>query len=234
MSRPNTAYRPPAYAGPQLRNPTLNLPSEFSGSEISYSRGGVNEPLIALTFDDGPHPQNTPRLLDMLRARNVRATFYVIGQNVDRYPAIARRIVAEGHEIGNHTYTHPKLTSLGPSQVSREMARTEAAIGRAAGVKPRTMRPPYGALTRAQRRTVYNEFGYPTILWSVDPEDWRRPGVGVVTSRILNRTTNGSIVLAHDLHAPTVSAMPGTMDGLLRKGFKFVTVSQLLARKGVA
>lgn len=81
---------------------------------------------------------------------------------------------------------------------------------------------------------IYNEFGYPTILWAVDPEDWKRPGPSVVTSRILNATRNGSIILAHDLHAPTIDAMPGTFDGLLKKGFRFVTVSQLLSLKAAA
>src|SRR5690606_9111655 len=103
------------------------------------------------------------------------------------------------------------------------------AIERAAGVRPRTMRPPYGGFHQRQRQLVHEEFGYPTILWSVDPLDWKRPGPSVVTSRILSNTTAGGIVLAHDLHAPTVDAMPATLDGLLRRGFRFVTVSQLIA-----
>ncbi|MGJ8697293.1 MAG: polysaccharide deacetylase family protein [Verrucomicrobiaceae bacterium] len=226
----NTQYRSPAYASQGLRNPDINLPSNFSGSQVTYSRGSSAAPYVAMTFDDGPHPQNTPRLLDMLRQRNIKATFYVIGGNVDRYPHIARRIVAEGHEIGNHTYTHRKLTSLSASEVRKEMQRTQDAIARATGVKPRTMRPPYGALNQSQRQMISSEFGYPTILWSVDPRDWQRPGPSVVTSRILSGTGNGAIILAHDLHAPTVSAMPATFSGLLSRGYKFVTVSQLLAQ----
>ncbi len=230
----NTQYRPPAYVNQGLRNPNMNLPSQFSGKTVSHSRGLSTNPYVAMTFDDGPHPQNTPRLLDMLRARNIKATFYVIGGNVDRYPHIVRRIVAEGHEIGNHTYTHRKLTSLGDSEVSKEMRRTEDAIVRAAGVKPRTMRPPYGALLTRQRNNIFSNFNYPTILWSVDPNDWKRPGASVVTSRILKGAHNGAIILAHDLHAPTVDAMPKTFDGLLSRGFQFITVSQLLAQKGQA
>jgi len=228
----NTQYRPPAYANQGLRNPNMNLPTAFSGSAISYSRGSSAYANVAMTFDDGPHPTNTPRLLDMLRKRNIRATFYVIGGNVDRYPHIARRIVAEGHEIGNHTYTHRKLTSLSESEVRKEMRRTQDAIVRATGVKPRTMRPPYGALLQRQRQMLFSEFNYPTIMWSVDPQDWRRPGPSVVTSRILSGANNGAIILAHDLHAPTVTAMPATFDGLLSRGYKFITVSQLLAQKG--
>lgn len=226
----NSWYRTPTLRGPVLRNPDINLPNGLPQAVgVSHSRGRTNLPYIAMTFDDGPHPQNTPRLLDMLRERNIKATFYVIGRSVNMYPHIVRRMVAEGHEIGNHTWTHRKLTALSDSSVRMEMDRTRDVIISACGVKPRTMRPPYGALRQNQRAWIYKEYGYPTILWNVDPEDWRRPGLSVVTSRILNNTRNGSIVLAHDLHKPTVDAMPATLDGLLRRGFKFVTVSQLLA-----
>lgn len=232
---PNTAYRSPSYATPGRQNPTLNLPSGFPKSiGVSHSRGLSNNPYIAMTFDDGPHPKNTPRLLDMLRQRNIKATFYVIGTNVKMYPNITRRIVAEGHEIGNHTWTHPNLTKLSDSQVRKQMISTRDQIVQVTGVLPRTVRPPYGALLTRQREMLFNEFGYPTIMWSVDPRDWQRPGVSVVRDRILSETRNGSIVLAHDLHGPTVDAMPQTLDGLLAKGFKFVTVSQLLTMKGAA
>ncbi|MFK7910231.1 MAG: polysaccharide deacetylase family protein [Akkermansiaceae bacterium] len=226
----NTDYRTPTLRNPALRNPNINLSGNFPGDVgVSHSRGRTALPYIAMTYDDGPHPQNTPRLLDMLRERNIKATFYVIGRSVNMYPHIVRRIVAEGHEIGNHTWTHRNLKGLSDSQVRWEMNKTRDIIVAACGVKPRTMRPPYGALRQNQRAWIHKEYGYPTILWNVDPEDWKRPGLSVVTSRIVNGTRNGSIVLAHDLHKPTVDAMPATLDGLLRKGFKFVTVSQLLA-----
>ena len=228
----NTGYRSPYYAWPARRNPDISLPSYFTKSiGVSHSRGLTNQPYIAMTFDDGPHAKNTPRLLDILRQRNIKATFYVIGKNVDMYPHLTRRIVAEGHEIGNHTYTHRNLKRLSDAQVISEMSRTRSSIVNATGVQPRTMRPPYGALYQRQRDMILNKFGYPTIMWAVDPRDWQRPGVSVVRSRILSDTTNGAIVLAHDLHAPTVDAMPSTLDGLLAKGFKFVTVSQLLNQK---
>ncbi len=228
----NTGYRTPPVQGPVPRNPDMPYRSDFpKNSGVTFSRVLVSGNYIALTFDDGPHPQNTPRLLDILRARNVKATFYVIGRSVDLYPQIVRRTVAEGHEIGNHTYTHRLLSKLSDAEVRQEMSRCRDAIVRAAGVRPRTMRPPYGGLLQRQRELIHAEFGNPTILWSVDPLDWKRPGPGVVTSRILAGTTAGGIVLAHDLHSQTVDAMPATIDGLLRKGFRFVTVSQLLAMK---
>jgi peptidoglycan/xylan/chitin deacetylase (PgdA/CDA1 family) len=228
----NSNYRTPAVQGPVPRNPDQALNSNFSkNAGITFTRVQVSGNFIAITFDDGPHPQNTPRLLDMLRARNIKATFYVIGRSVDLYPQVVRRTVAEGHEIGNHSHTHRLMSKLGDAEVRSEMSRCRDAVARAAGVQPRTMRPPYGGLLQRQRELVHNEFGYPTILWSVDPLDWKRPGASVITSRILSGTTAGGIVLAHDLHSQTIDAMPATLDGLLRRGFKFVTVSQLLAMK---
>ena len=228
----NTAYRTPPVHGPVPRNPDMALGSDFSkGSGISFSRVMVSGNYIAMTFDDGPHPQNTPRLLDMLRARNIKATFYVIGQSVNLYPGVVRRTLAEGHEIGNHSHTHRLLSKLGDAEVRADLRRCHDAVVNACGAPPRTMRPPYGGLLQRQREWVNHEFGYPIILWSVDPLDWKRPGASVITSRILAGASSGGIVLSHDLHGQTVDAMPATLDGLLRRGFKFVTVSQLLAMK---
>jgi peptidoglycan/xylan/chitin deacetylase (PgdA/CDA1 family) len=184
---------------------------------------------VALTFDDGPHPKNTPRLLDMLRERNVRATFYVVGQNVKEFPEIVRRIAEEGHEIGNHSYTHKNLQKLSDAAVRQELEKTRVAIKEAAGVEPLTMRPPYGAFSTRQREWAFQEFGYPAVMWSVDPLDWKRPGPSVVADRIIKGAGNGAIILAHDLHAQTVDAMPKTLDGLRERGFRFVTMSQLFA-----
>ncbi len=216
---------------PPLRNPNVALSGAFQGVEASHSFGNRSKPYIAMTFDDGPHPVHTPRLLDMLRQRNIKATFYVIGNKVEQYPHIIRRIVAEGHEIGNHTWKHDNLQKLSDAQVRADLQRSTNAIAKVTGVRPRTMRPPYGALYTRQRQMIFNHFGMPSIFWDVDPQDWKRPGPSVVASRIIAGTRPGSIVLAHDLHGPTVDAMPAALDGLLRKGHQFVTVSQLLAEK---
>ena len=228
----NKEYRTPSVQGPVPRNNAGSHSSNFSkDAGVTFSRVPVSGNYIAITFDDGPHPQNTPRLLDMLAQRNIKATFYVIGRSVDLHPGVLRRTVAEGHEVGNHSHTHRLLSKLSNAEVRQEMQRCQDAIGRAAGVRPRTMRPPYGGLLQSQRELVHSEFGYPTILWSVDPLDWKRPGPSVVASRIISGTNAGGIVLAHDLHSQTVDAMPATLDGLLKRGFKFVTVSQLIAMK---
>ena len=229
----NTAYRTPALHGPVPRNPDMNLRADYTkGSGISFSRIPMADKYIAITFDDGPHPKNTPRLLNMLRARNIKATFYMVGSNVDLYPQVVRRVVAEGHEIGNHSYSHRLFSKMGDSEIRQELSRTRDAVQRAAGVQTLTLRPPFGGMLTRQREWVNAEFGYPIILWSIDPLDWKRPGPSVVCSRIVSATTPGSIILAHDLHSQTVDAMPATLDGLLQRGFKFVTVSQLLAMRG--
>lgn len=200
-----------------------------AGLRDSYNRVPTTLPFLALTFDDGPHPANTPRLLDLLKQRNVKATFYVVGTNAKRYPEIMRRIVAEGHEIGNHTVTHPNLSKMSADGVRNELRVCHDAIVSATGVAPRTMRPPYGAITSAQKSWIKKEFGYSTILWSVDPEDWKKPGSSVVTSRLVSGAGPGGILLVHDIHSPTIDAMPSTIDQLLAKGYQFVTVTQLLA-----
>ena len=231
-STANKEYKTPAVDGPSLRNNAGSPSSNFSkDAGVTFSRVLVSGNYIAITYDDGPHPQNTPRLLDMLAKRNIKATFYVIGRSVNLHPGVLRRTVAEGHEVGNHSHTHRLLSKLGDSEVRKEMQLCQDAIAKAAGVRPRTMRPPYGGLLQRQRELIHKEFGYPTILWSVDPLDWKRPGASVIASRILKNTTQGGIVLAHDLHSQTVDSMPATLDGLLKKGFKFVTVSQLIAMK---
>jgi peptidoglycan/xylan/chitin deacetylase (PgdA/CDA1 family) len=233
----NRPVQPPANSGGRgLRNgdyytiPKVPPP----GARNTYSSVNVNGPYIAITFDDGPHPTNTPRLLNILAERNIKATFFVVGQLAKEYPQIIRRILAEGHEIANHTMTHPTLTRISDDRIRRELGDTHKAMVDIAGYHMRLFRPPGGATNARLKEWFHNEYGYSTILWTVDPQDWKRPGVSVVTSRLVNGARPGAILLAHDLHAPTVDAMPGTLDQLLAKGFKFVTVSQLLNMESAA
>jgi peptidoglycan-N-acetylglucosamine deacetylase len=189
----------------------------------------VDGPYIAMTFDDGPSPETTPRLLDILKQRNIKATFFMIGQNAERNPAIVKRILAEGHEIGNHSWTHPQLSKLSDDRVTEEINKTQNAIKDASGYTPVLMRPPYGAITARQKDWIEKQFGLSVIIWSVDPFDWKRPGASVIEQRILAGARPGAIVLSHDIHKQTVDSMPATLDALAAKGFKFVTVSQLIA-----
>ncbi len=189
----------------------------------------VNGPYIAMTFDDGPSAKLTPHLLDILKERNMHVTFFVLGENAKPHPEILKRALAEGHEIGNHSWDHPQLNKLSDEAVRSQLDRTKEAITAAIGQPVTLMRPPYGALTKEQRHWIHEDLGYKIILWDVDPLDWKRPGPSVVEERILKDTRNGSIILSHDIHPGTVEAMPDTFDKLLAKGFKFVTVSELLA-----
>lgn len=227
----SAAGRPPGHQGPWNEAGSANLPTS-TGNRDSYSSVNTTQPYLALTFDDGPHPTNTPRLLDILKERNVKATFYVVGTNVKAHPNIMRRIVAEGHEVANHTVSHGNLAKMSESAVRRELTNARDAIIAVTGVTPRTMRPPYGAITSSQKAWIRREFGYPSILWSVDPEDWKRPGSSVVTQRLVSGARPGGILLVHDIHAPTITAIPSAVDQLLAKGYQFVTVTQLIAMEG--
>ncbi|MDQ6810227.1 MAG: polysaccharide deacetylase family protein [Verrucomicrobiota bacterium] len=206
-----------------------NRPAGPAEPQITFNSVHVDGPFVAMTFDDGPSAALTPKLLDLLAAHHMKATFFVVGENAAEHPEILRRAVKEGHEIANHSWSHPNLGKMGDDGVRRELQKTDDAIKAALGVRPTLMRPPYGSLTARQKHWIHDEFGYRIIIWDVDPLDWKRPGPSVVTSRILKEARPGSIILAHDIHAPTIEAMPATFDQLQAKGFKFVTVSELLS-----
>ena len=209
--------------------PLIRLPDDIVQSDAAtITAVRTPSPVVAMTFDDGPHPTHTPRLLDMLKERNIRATFYLIGNRVVQYPQIARRIEQEGHEIGNHSWSHPFLDRLSDAAVTREIDQTTNAIFQVTGRPPVTFRPPYGAFTRRQRTALHGARSLPTILWSVDPQDWRRPGASTVANRILRDARQGGIILSHDIHRGTIDAMPATLDGLSARGLRFATVSQML------
>jgi peptidoglycan-N-acetylglucosamine deacetylase len=217
----------PVYSGSPA---TGRVPSNVAGPQRSYRRVSSPGKVIAMTFDDGPHPSFTPRLLDILRQRGIRATFYVVGNRCTEYASVMRKIAADGHEFGNHTWTHPMSPSRwGRGNLEPEIQRTHDIIVKVAGTAPKTYRPPGGSVTPAQMDWLLADYGYPTILWAVDPLDWKDRNAPLVTRRILSSTKAGDIVLAHDIHRTTVDAMPGTLDGLLADGFRFVTVAELIA-----
>jgi len=202
--------------------PTPRAPAQYNSAQTARR-------VIALTFDDGPHPDLTPRLLDILRQNGVRATFFVVGRNVKAYPEIARRIVAEGHEIANHSWSHPPLNKLGAAGLRHEIEETNAVIESVTGRRPANMRPPYGALNPHVREYLTKGQNMNIILWSVDPLDWKRPGAQVVARRLVEGATPGGILLAHDIHPGTVEAMPDVIAQLKARGYGFATVGQLLA-----
>ncbi|KUF11764.1 polysaccharide deacetylase family protein [Pseudoponticoccus marisrubri] len=218
-----------ALPGAALAKPTIALPGDVAQRDAATVMAvRTRSPVVGMTFDDGPHPRLTPLLLDMLKARGLRATFYLIGNRVVTWPEIVRRIHEEGHEIGNHSWSHPDLSRKSDAQVLSEIDRTTNAIFKVTGRPPVTFRPPYGSFTRRQRLMLYKARNLPTILWSVDPQDWRRPGASAVASRILQGSRPGAIILSHDIQSGTVKAMPRTLDGLSSRGLKFGTISQMM------
>jgi peptidoglycan-N-acetylglucosamine deacetylase len=146
------------------------------------------------------------------------------------HPEIVQRAAREGHEIGNHSWSHPNFGKMSDEGVRRDLQKTEDAIKSATGARPALLRPPYGSISARQKKWIHDEFGYQIILWDVDPLDWKRPGPAVVSNRIIKETRAGSIVLSHDIHPGTIEAMPSTLNQLEAKGFKFVTVSELIAK----
>lgn len=188
----------------------------------------VPGPYVALTFDDGPSAANTPKVLDILKRHNAKATFFVLGQLAVSHKGILARAVAEGHEIGAHTWSHIQMSASSDERIISEMDRTNAAITEATGRRPVIMRPPYGATNKRVLDLMASRYGMTSILWDVDTQDWKHPGVGVVTERAVSRAHNGSIILLHDIHASTLAAVEGIVTGLQRRGFKLVTVSELI------
>ncbi len=226
------APSPPAVSGAGSTSSGTSPGAASTAPKVTFSRVNVDGPYIAMTFDDGPSggsTNNTNRLLDLAAKKHIKLTFFLIGENAARYPQLVQRELAEGHQVGNHSYTHPDLAKMSDEAVRSEIQKTQDAIINASGYRPILMRPPYGAMTPRQRLWVSREFGFKIILWDVDPLDWKNPGVDVVASRIIAATRPGSIILSHDIHAHTVDAMPRVFDTLLAKGYKFVTVSELLA-----
>jgi peptidoglycan/xylan/chitin deacetylase (PgdA/CDA1 family) len=193
-------------------------------------RGRVGEGRVALTFDDGPDPDATPLLLDYLREQNIRATFFCIGKKVDAHPEIAKRIVEEGHVIGNHTYNHFWWTALmWGSELSREIEQTQEAIVRAPGMTPVYMRPPMG-MTNPHYARVLHRLGMRMIGWDVRSLDTRKQ-VAEVIARVVRQTKDGSFVLLHDGSMPAEGLMEivrGVVEGLRGKGLEFETVDRMI------
>ncbi len=209
--------------------PPTAPPVQPQEGKIVFTRCEIQPPAIALTFDDGPHPEFTPKLLDTLKKENIKVTFFLVGRCVSAYPNVVKRMVDEGHEIASHSWSHPLLTSLGDKSLESQMQRTHDAIIKACGVTPTLYRPPYGATRLSQRKYIHDKYGYLAILWDVDPLDWQHPRSSKkVHDRVLEQTRIGSIILCHDIHETTVDAMPTTIADLKARGFQFLTVSQLI------
>ncbi|WP_066360620.1 polysaccharide deacetylase family protein [Herbidospora mongoliensis] len=181
---------------------------------------------IALTFDDGPWPY-TPALLDTLKKHKAKATFFVLGRKVESRADMMKRMVDEGHEIGNHTWDHPDLTKLSDEEIMAEIAGTQQIIQETAGITPTFMRPPNGA-TNSRVGSLMKSLGLPQILWTGSTLDWQARDTKVIKERTLKFAKRDAVILLHDIVPETVKAMETVVDTLTKKGYKLVTVSTIL------
>ena len=207
----------PGTAGPGRQRPAL------------WNSVNTSRKVVALTFDDGPHGKLTPQLLDLLKREKVRATFFVLGSLVEANPQIVQRMAAEGHEVANHTWDHPRLPSLSAEKLDRQIRKTTEIIEKNTGQKVTIMRPTYGLYNDRVKNELLEKYRLDIILWSVDPNDWKKPGANTVARRLIEGAHPGAILLAHDIHPGTIAATPKAIAGLKAKGYEFVTVSELLA-----
>jgi peptidoglycan/xylan/chitin deacetylase (PgdA/CDA1 family) len=180
---------------------------------------------VALTFDDGPVPDTT-KVLDMLKAKNAKATFFLLGMQVVQYPEIVKRQAAEGHELGNHTYSHAKLQGAPAATVLTEINRTQNAIQQASGKAPILLRPTYG-YTDKQLDGICLQHKLSEVLWSVDPVDWKDRDSKKIADRVVTQAQAGGIIILHDVKPTTVAAVPDILNKLSQKGFVFVTISEI-------
>ena len=206
----------------------------YEKSQEPEGKGLAQPPLdpkgkyVALTFDDGPHPKVTPRVLKTLKEYNAKATFFMLGVQVEYYPDMAKKVAEAGNEIGNHSKSHPNLANMSLSGVRKQIKESSDRIEAATGVQPMLFRPPYGAMNESVKK-VSKEQKTPIILWSVDSLDWKSRNAIAVNKEVAKSIRPGSIVLMHDIHASTADALPQMLKSLKKQGYQFITVSQLLS-----
>jgi peptidoglycan-N-acetylglucosamine deacetylase len=202
--------------------------SKFMINEVSTS-----EKLVAMTFDDGPNPIYTPQVLDIFLEVKGKATFFMLGEQMERYPEVLGRVMDEGHEMGNHTYTHPKLSQLNREQCEEEMIRNEKIIVDLSGKKPVVFRPPYLDYSE-ETVSIVQQKGYAMIgAVNLEARDWEHPGVSHIVEKSIESVKNGSILLFHDGfgdRSQTIEAVRLLVTELTSQGFLLVTVSELLKR----
>src|SRR5438477_1439408 len=210
---------------------------KFAEFPTLYHQGAGGEHQVAITFDDGPDPRWTPKILDILKAANVKATFFVVGVNAERYPELVRRIVNEGHEVGNHTYYHPNLALCWPEHIRLELNATQLLLETITGRATTLFRPPYAADTQPAQLSeltplqIAQELNYLVVLENIDPQDWAKPGAEIILQRVKQQRRDGSIILLHDAggdRSQTVAALPKILEWLHTRGDTVVSLSILL------
>ena len=187
-----------------------------------------DQKMIAITFDDGPHPTNTQKILDALEKYDGRATFFMLGQNAEAYPDAVKAVYESGSEIGIHTWNHPQLTKLSSDKILKQVQDTSDVIYELTGFRPKLVRPPYGAINETVKTTLKD---YPLICWNIDSEDWKSKDETVFVPHVMKDVSDGDIVLLHDIHSTTVPGAEKIIKQLAEQGYQLVTVSELLEVK---
>ncbi|MCX7717460.1 MAG: polysaccharide deacetylase family protein [Candidatus Sumerlaeaceae bacterium] len=183
---------------------------------------------VALTFDDGPHPEYTQKFIELLQSKNAKATFFLIGKQASAFPDLVKQLADAGFEVANHSWSHPQLTRISPEKAREELSKTSQAIADACGAEVTLLRPPYGS-TNAKVQALTGELGLRIINWSIDTNDWRsNTTADSMTSEILKNVRDGSIILMHDRHEKSLKTTERVIDKLRAEGYEFVTVSELL------
>ena len=195
---------------------------------LKLTHGSPGVRTIALTFDDGPHPEYTPKLLALLEHYQVKVTFFVVGKMVERYPDLVRMEQAAGHEIGNHTFDHVNVTRLPDDQVTSEWAGCERAVQAITGLTMKYCRPPGGRYDRATVSAA-SRLGLTTVLWTDNSADYASHSASRMERRVLARVSNGGIILMHDGVQQTIEVLPQLIETLRRRGYRFVTLSEMQA-----
>ena len=206
--------------------------AEYDHSDV-YRKNENQYKKIALTFDDGPHPRLTPKILEILDKYKVKATFFTVGLNVHYYPETFEEIVAHGHEIGNHTYTHPHVSRIDTSALKDEIVRCEEEIYEHGEYKTKLFRPPEGMIDNGVT-SLLKELDYKVILWDIDTRDWDHTPAKTIADMIVKKVSSGDIILMHDYisyNSPTPEALEIFLPILIEKGYQFVTVSELIGLK---
>jgi peptidoglycan/xylan/chitin deacetylase (PgdA/CDA1 family) len=195
------------------------------------ARVETTEKVVALTFDDGPHPTNTGPILDLLDAHDVKATFFMTGRSVERHPEVGRDVLARGHEVGNHSYSHPKLVLMSPAKVRDEIERTDALLRGIGAAGPIHFRAPHAAKL-VVLPWVLTRMGKINVQGDVDPEEWRQRPADVMTASVLKQVRPGSIIGFHDTQGDrTRATVDAVLTALLADGYRFERVSEFLRRR---
>lgn len=197
--------------------------------EQAEERDLTGKKLVALTFDDGPEVDSTREILETLKEKQVKATFFMLGIMVQRFPDVAKEVVSEGNEVETHSMRHANLSQMSWDEAVADLTEAKQITRDITGVEVEALRPPYGATNDM----VKDVASMPMITWSVDPYDWRDRDAGLIKDRVVNASYDGAIILMHDIYPETAKALPWIIDELRERGFEFVTVKELAGKKGI-